>query len=178
MPEKPYVQTRGDVWAMALGGAVGGAIGGAAIGALSGSNMSKEDLTLQVLQTNKIRLDQMIRNDFAQHLKQSGMFTVVDSPKNSDAQFDLEVQMYGIGQNGNAFSNKYRTNMNIKGSLSKKSGDIVWKNYAMSTALDANRPQTTLNDLLKNPSVLRQHMEKLSQVTSYNLVQKISPTKP
>ena len=140
--------------------------------------MSKEDLTLQVLQTNKIRLDQMIRNDFAQHLKQSGMFTVVDSPQNSDAQFDLEVQMYGIGQNGNAFSNKYRTNMNIKGSLSKKRGDIVWKNYAMSTALDANRPQTTLNDLLKNPSVLRQHMEKLSQVTSYNLVQKISPTKP
>jgi hypothetical protein len=169
MPEKPLVQTRGDVWAMVLGGAIGGAIAGA--------NMSKEDMTQQYLQTNNIRADQMLRSDFTQHLKKSGIFTVVDSPSQADAQIDLEVQIYGIGQNGNAFSNKYRTFMNAKGTLSKKGGAPLWKNVGYSLALDGSRPQAALNDLFKNPATMRQHMQLVSQSTAYNLVQKISSPK-
>lgn len=169
MPEKPVVQTRGDVWAMALGGAIGGAIAGA--------NMSKEDMALQYLQSHNIRVDQMLRIDFSQHLKKSGMFAVVDSPAIADAQIDLEVQVYGIGQNGNAFSNKYRTFMNAKGTLSRKGGSPLWQNYGFSTALDGDRPQSTLEDLFKNPTTMRQHMQAVSQATSYHLVQKFSDKK-
>ena len=169
MPVKPIVQTRGDVWAMALGGAIGGAIAGA--------NMSKEDMAQQYLQTHNIRVDQMLRSDFSQHLKKTGMFTVVDSPAKADAQIDLEVQVYGIGQNGNAFSNKYRTFMNAKGTLSKKGGSPLWQNFGFSTAIDGDRPQSTLDDLFKNPTTMRQHMQAVSQATSYNLVQKFSATK-
>lgn len=169
MPEKPAVQTRGDVWAMALGGAIGGAIAGA--------NMSKEDMTQQYLQAHKIQVDQMFRSDFTQHLNKSGLFIVVDSPAKADAQIDLVVQMYGIGQNGNAFSNKYRTVMCAQGTLTKKGGALAWKNFGYSLASDGKRPQSTLDNLFKNPVTMRHHMQLATQVTAYKLVQKLSSPK-
>jgi hypothetical protein len=134
MPAKPIVQTRGDVLAMSLAGPIGGAI--------AASNMSSEDMTVQYLKTHNIKVDQMFHNDFSQHLKKSGYFTVVDSPSQADAQMNLEVVIYGIGQNGNAFSNKYRTFMNATGTLSKNGSSPLWKNYAVCTAIDGDRPQS------------------------------------
>lgn len=139
--------------------------------------MKKEDLTLQFLNSHQIRVDQMLRNDFVHHLKKSGMFTVVNSAAQADAQFDLKVLVYGIGQNGNAFSNKYRTFMAAEGTLTKKGGATVWKNHGTCTALDSDRPQTSLNELLTKPATMRKHMEALSQGASYKLSQNLAAKK-
>lgn len=169
MPEKPFVQTRGDIWAGALGGAVGGAI--------AGSNMSQEDQVIQYLNANKIRVDQMLRNDFIHHLKRTGDFTVVNSSSLADAQFDLKVLAYGIGQNGNAFSNKYRTVMSTEGILSKNGGNVVWKNNGICTAIDGDRPQASWDELFTQPATMRKHMEALTQATAYKLSQNIAAKK-
>ena len=179
LPKEPRLVTRGQGLGVALGGVVGGAAGGAAIGGISESGGgTPEQQFLAHLNSNKIRIGEMLPTAFIDEINKYGLFQIVASPDSADAVINLEVQVYGLGYTANPFSHDYRAFLHARGTLTRVGGKVVWSKRIWESGLDDQRPSASMQDLFNQPELMRSQMTAAISEVAREFVADLRKTKP
>lgn len=158
LPEKPVVFAAGSGAAFVIGGSLGVAI---ASGATDLPTAYK-----QLLAQNKIDVAAIMRAELKTQLQAKG-FEVVDSENQADAVLSVQVLQYGL--TGDAFSSKRYPQYWANFRLTKRNGDVIWKNTAaahISQDVIKQVEARPIPDYFNDPKLLDSQIRKVARIIS------------
>lgn len=147
LPEQPVLITRGMIWGAVLGGAVGGAV--SSVGA------TPEQYLVDFLAQHDIHIEQIAAKSVADRLAGQHVFEVADAPADADATLTVDVVVYGIGYTAGMFSSDYRAMLNVRATMTRPDGKVVWIKQDVESALSGDRPAVPLDAMFADAEVMR-----------------------
>lgn len=154
VPKEMYFFGGGSQLAMFV---PGGAIGGAITGAI---NASKGDSMQKLIEANHIYIDQIVKNQFEQQIKNNSNLKLV-SQQNADAIFMINIKSYGFSIS-NGFSVKLKPVLSLQASLVKQN-QIIWQDSYYIDPLASGMPSYRMHDLQQNPDLVYQAWNEAAQ---------------
>ncbi|GAB4514144.1 MAG: hypothetical protein Tsb0026_19330 [Sulfuricaulis sp.] len=133
-----------------------------AVGAMVGSvaNKSNEEVLKQFMEKNGIDAAAIVKEQLNTQLHDSQMFSNVVQ-NDADAQFKIDIVMYGLSNGGNGSKLKPWLVMNV--ALIKSDGRVVWQKYLHDISYDDLRLYS-LGQYVEKPELLKIGLEKHARV--------------
>jgi hypothetical protein len=149
----------------AVSGAVGGAIG-AAVGE---SAFDDKTVLKNILQTNDIKVGEILRLTFEEQLKQTNIFPKVVRD-GAEAQFNISIANYGLAKKG-AFNGALRAVIWGNASLVSADGKVLWQKTIKPEAFESRLPAYDLEYYKEHPDELRHTFQVLSSIVVAELIE-------
>ncbi|MBA4111528.1 MAG: hypothetical protein C0487_18255 [Leptothrix sp. (in: Bacteria)] len=153
--------------AQSIGMGVGGLIGYA----ITQNMTSDKDAVKATLTAHNINVGQLVASEFANELRSAGKIPLAEGSNAGNAEFKLEVVVFGIGQTQGFASTLYPT-LGVNGTLTSKEGKVLWQRYEYVTPL--NKENTIGAEpaaYVKDPELLRSAFKKAAGIVSRMLIE-------
>ena len=139
-------------------------------GAVVASEIPKKrgPLLKYVMEKEGIDMGQILRDQFVDQLKNSGLFsTVLD--EGGDAEFKLSILVAGFAKPA-GFTSKLQPELSVEASLIKPDGTILWKNRRTVTQGTSRTPSRKYEEYINNPELIREAISICSRIVVDKLV--------
>ena len=156
LPEKPVVFSAGTGVGFVLAGPIGVA--------LANGSSDLPTAYKQTLAQNKIDVSAIVREELKAQLQSKGI-EVVENDHQADAVLGVQVLQYGL--TGEVFSGKRFPQLWATFKLTKRNGDVIWKNMGAAHALPDVIKQVEarpIPDYFKDPKFLESQIKKVTKI--------------
>ncbi len=140
------------------------------IGSAIAAESAKEPKSMlnAAMEKNNIDVRQIVKEQFENELKKSGLFGSVVNEK-GDAEFKLSIDIYGFAQ-PHGLSSQLKPMLRVKGNLVRTDGSILWEKTEYVHNLSKGTPSHTIEEYLGNPELIREAFTVASKIVVSALV--------
>ena len=122
---------------------------------------------------NDIRVEQILRNQFAQELEKAGLFTISPTGR-ADAEFRLSIIRYGLS--AIPWKRDLRPVVGVRGQLVTSDGSVLWSMTRPTyNHTDPDVPARLFEDYINNIELLRAGYTTACQIVARDLVNNLKP---
>lgn len=97
---------------------------------------------------------------------------LVNNPDDADTYLTLEVEIYGLGQEGPMTSN-YVPMLNIKATLTDREGVVLWKGYGYIHPMKSGMFAMPFDNYFDNPSILKDRFTRAAEKIFFSMSEKL-----
>ena len=120
---------------------------------------------------NKFDIDiaQIVRGEFEQQLRNTNLFSMIQTDRGNCPELKLTIKVYGFGQ-PQGLSSQLKPLLGVAGELASPDGSVLWKKYDYVSNLNRKTPSHTLEEYLNDPELIREAFNTASQIVVSSLI--------
>jgi hypothetical protein len=167
-PDQIVVYGAGETFA-----AMGGFITLGVVGAVAAGEIPKKrgPLLKYVMEKEGIDPGQIMREQFVNKLKNSGLFAIADD--GGDAEFKLIIIGIGFAKPA-GFTGNLQPELRVEGTLAKPDGIILWKDTEVVTQGTSRTPRHKFKEYVNDPNLIREALDIAAGIVAEKLVKDLN----